>query len=152
MFSAGQWYFISHSSFLPVFLYGGEEEEVLGNALFTNKGRPLSFLWCFSISEMMAIENPSSGWNVEIMQPGPWIVRPPRFPVSFKPLLLASLRLCWWWFNSSRAMVGWWRPKCWVGPKVCSISTLFSKGLGENEKCVFYLYLKPNQLSGQCNM
>ena len=31
------------------------------------------------------------------------------------------------------------------------MKTLFNKVLGENEKCVFYFYLKPNELFGQPN-
>ena len=32
------------------------------------------------------------------------------------------------------------------------MNVLFNKVLGENEKCVFYLYLKPNELFGQPNI
>ena len=32
------------------------------------------------------------------------------------------------------------------------MNTLFNKVLGENEKCIFYLYLKPNELLEQANI
>ena len=32
------------------------------------------------------------------------------------------------------------------------VNTLFSKVLGENEKCVFYFYLKLNEVFGQPNI
>ena len=35
---------------------------------------------------------------------------------------------------------------------VLLVNTLFNKVLGENENCVFYFYLKPNELFGQSNI